>query len=113
MGLLKKVILKNGITLKYHRISCIMNRTNVESLIEITSYLDQTKRNDEIKYNDIQTKNNTEIELADIEKSVLNNGLDLYTNVQCIQLGYDETLDVKKAYNYLKTLDDFKNAEDI
>ena len=44
---------------------------------------------------------------------ILETGIDVFIDTDILSIPYDETMTIEKAYEYLKTLDKFKNAEDI
>ncbi len=118
MALKKEIIQKNGIVLSYHRIASITNKTNKESVIEIISYINQKARNDELNYERVKEKNqdcdiNTENEITEEERKILDNEFETYTNTKFVNLKYNSNLNTYKAYDYLKTLDEFKDSEDV
>lgn len=91
MALSKKIILNNGISVNYHRIVSVNNITNHSSVIEIASYTDRSKREEEKKA---------------IDGGM---GMDIFIHTEYVIKSYDPKLDVERAYMYLKTLDDFKD----
>lgn len=93
MAILKPVELDSGIVVNYHRIVSINNIINRESIIEIASYTSKAKREE--------------------EKEALKShkAMDIFVNSKLLNLPCDAAIDVVKAYNYLKTLDEFKGAE--
>ena len=93
MALMKKIEQDNGIITSYHRIMCINNITNKEIQIVVYSYISQTKREDEIN--------------ATPEDEIFN-----VISSESITKEYVEDFSIKEAYEYLKTLDKFKDAED-
>lgn len=95
MALNKEIVLDNGVTTNYHRIVSINNITNVTTVIEVTSYTSKEKRQEEIE----AIKNAKE--------------MNIFIDTNYINKDYEENFTIEKAYEYLKTLDDFKNAEDI
>ena len=92
MGLKKSIILDNGITVSYHRIVSINNITNVCNIIEVASYTSKEKREE--------------------EKNAIENAteMNVFINTEYINKEYTENLTIKEAYEYLKTLDEFKDA---
>ena len=94
MALEKTIILSNGVPMNYHRISEIKNIVNRNTQLEIISYVNQEQRNREKNY---------EIRYAD----------DIYKVVSQIKIEYNDKLDIKSAYEYLKTTEKYQNAEDI
>lgn len=95
MALKKKIELENGIILNYHRINTITKVTNAQTIIEVASYTSKEKR--------------------EIEKEALTNGtsFDVFINGIYINKEYNETDTIKDLYEYLKTTEEFKDAEDI
>lgn len=95
MALKKQVELDNGIILNYHRIVSINKITNHNTIIEIASYTSKEKR--------------------EIEKEALSNGspFDVFINTIYLNKEYDELDTIENLYEYLKTTEEFKDAEDI
>lgn len=98
MALKKEIILDNGIIVKYHRINNIQKITNKTTIIEISSYIDENQRNKEIEYYAIN----------DINKS-----MNVFIVTTYIEKEYNETDTIEEIYNYLKTIEMFKDAEDV
>lgn len=92
MALKKEIILDNGVTTNYHRIVSLNNIINICNIIEIASYTSEDKRNEE--------------KLA-IQNS---KAMDVFINTEYINKEYTENFTIKQAYEYLKSLDKFKNA---
>lgn len=88
MALKKEIVLENGIKVNYHRIVNLSLVTNKEINILIASYVDETSR----------------------EQDFLD---DKVINTKVFSLEYEEDFNVDKAYEYLKTLKIFENAEDV
>lgn len=97
MALKKDKVLENGIVLTYHRVVSINSITNVQSMIEVGSYLNKEQREKEREW----------------YTSGGHDRLDVYTNTKYYTKDYDKDLNVDNAYEYLKTLEDFADAEDI
>lgn len=97
MALKKDKILENGIVLTYHRVVSINSITNVQSMIEVGSYLNKEQREKEREW----------------YASGSEDRLDVYTNTKYYTVDYDKDMNVDSAYEYLKTLEDFADAEDI
>ena len=93
MALNKKIENDNGIITNYHRIMGINNITNKETQIIVYSYANEEKRLEE--------------ENAKPEKEIFN-----VISSEMITKEYEEDFDVVKGYEYLKTLDKYKEAED-
>ena len=94
MALIKPITLKNGITVTYHRITSVNNITNRESIIEVSSYTSKEKREEE----KLAIKNNQP--------------MDVFIHTEYFNIPYDKTLDVEKAYEYIKTLENYQYSED-
>lgn len=93
MALEKKIELENGVTVNYHRIVSINKIINNSTIIEISSYTSKDKR----------------IE----EKDKVGNYTNIYINTTYINKEYNEKENIQDIYNYLKTTDNFSNAEDV
>ncbi len=94
MALIKEITLDNGIITNYHRVVSVNNITNKSSMIEVASYTNKTKRLE--------------------EKNALQNNqpMNVYIYTEYLNEEYDKTLNVDKAYEYLKTLEKFVNSTD-
>ena len=94
MALQKQIELDNGVTVNYHRIVSINKITNVSNIIEVASYTNQDKREE--------------------EKEAIENGteMNVFINTQYINIEYNENSVIEEAYEYLKTLKQFEGAED-
>lgn len=94
MALKKSIELDNGVTTNYHRIVSINKITNVANIIEVASYTNEQKREE--------------------EKEAIENGteMNVFINTQYINAEYDETSTIENTYEYLKTLEQFEDAED-
>ena len=80
--------------MSYHRIAEIQNRVNYGTILIINSYINQEQRNREKNY---------EIKYSD----------DIYKVTDKVGIEYNDTLDIVSAYNYLKTTEKYKDAEDV
>ena len=96
MALLKAITLDNGVTTKYHRIVSMNVIVNNQIIIEVASYTDVTKREEEKEY-----YQNEETE-----------SMNVYIETEYINIDYDEDMSIKKAYEYLKTLEKYEDAKD-
>jgi len=94
MGLIKEKILSNGIPVTYHRIVRIDNIINNKTIIEVASYINKEKRQEEIEA---------------LENSA---SMDVFINASFYEKEYEEETSIKLCYEYLKTLEDFIDAED-
>lgn len=95
MALLKEISLENGIIINYHRINTVLIHTNNQIIIEVSSYVNQEQR--------------------EKEKSAIENKeeMNIFIETEYFDIKYDEEFSVIKAYDYLKTLDKYKNTKDI
>lgn len=95
MALKKDIKLYNGIVVTYHRIVSTNKITNNSCVIEVASYLDKTQR--------------------EKEKEALKEGspMNIFIDTTYISKEYDEEEDITDMYNYLKTTEKFKDAEDL
>ena len=96
MALKKDIKLKNDIVLSYHRISNIDNVINEKTIITVYSYINQYQRD-------------REKEGVHISSSIS----DIYMVPHNEYIDYTPQITVTEAYDYLKTLDMFKGAEDV
>lgn len=97
MALKKDITLNNGIVLNYHRVVSVNNITNQTSIIEVASYINEEQRNKEKEW--YETKSQED--------------MNVLIETKYYSKDYDKNLNVDNAYDYLKTLDEFKDAEDI
>lgn len=97
MGLMKNKVLDNGITLTYHRVVSVNSIVNMQSMIEVGSYLNKNEREKEREWYESSPKDR----------------LNVYISTTYYPIEYSKDLNVDNAYEYLKTLDDFADAEDI
>ena len=98
MALQKKIELKSGIVVNYHRIVSINKITNNTTLIEIASYINSEKRKEEEDYYNSTEENKT---------------MNVFINTTFINKEYAEDETIKDLYDYLKTTELFKDAEDV
>lgn len=98
MALQKEITLDNGIKVNYHRIVSINKITNNSTIIEVASYINKSERQKEIDY-----YNSTEEEKS----------MNVFIEANYIDKEYSEDENIKDIYDYLKTTEMFKNAEDI
>lgn len=94
MALKKDIVLENGITVKYHRINRIDIRINEVILISVISYLNDTEREREKEYKPDESN------------------LNIFKKEWIKENEYKDKYSIKEAYEYLKTLDQFKDAVD-
>lgn len=96
MALKKDIKLENDIILSYHRIARIDNFINEKTNILVYSYVNQYQRDRGREGIQISFKPN-----------------DIYMIPYNESIEYNQNLTVKEAYEYLKTTDRFKGAEDV
>lgn len=94
MAIIKALELDNGITVSYHRISVIRSIVNNHINIEVLSYINKSKREKEKK------------EIMDKATRTA------FTYIQFFILDFDPNFTLTDAYNYIKSLDQFKGGED-
>lgn len=100
MALKKEIELENGVILNYHRISSINKVTNNITVIEVASYINEIQRQKEQE----ALEKGQETEEA-IPMNVLIEST--FINKEYVE---DET--IKDLYEFLKTTEMFKDAED-
>lgn len=95
MALYKPIELQNGVVVSYHRVTSLNIITNVQNMIEISCYTSEVKRRE--------------------EQEALKNGetSDVFVHTMLLNTPYDQTSTIENIYEYLKTLPEFKGAEDI
>lgn len=91
MGLYKEIRQEDGVTTNYHRILQLVHTVNKQNSIAVVSYVDNEARS--------------------YEKEALL--AQPYKKAYTYETDYDETMDVEKAYEYLKTLPQFAGAMDV
>lgn len=100
MALQKKIELENGIIVNYHRIVSINKITNGITIIEVASYTSEEKRQEEL---DVITQGQETGEAI---------SMNVFIDTTFINKEYNETDTIKDLYDYLKTTEKFKDAED-
>ncbi len=98
MALKKEIELENGIILNYHRIVSINKITNNQIIIEVASYINENKRQEEIDYYNSTDENKS---------------MNVFVDTTYVNIEYDENKTIQDLYDYLKTTEKFENAEDI
>lgn len=93
MALGKSIELDNGVVVKYHRITSLNIITNIHNVVEISSYTNETKRQEELNS---QEEN-----------------MNIYIHTTILSLPYDQEATIESTYEYLKTLPIFENSEDV
>lgn len=91
MALYKEITQDDGVTTSYHRILYLTQTVNHHNSIAVLSYIN----------NDVRTNEKDNVLTQPYKKSVT------------YELGYDESMTIEKAYEYLKTLPQFEGATDI
>lgn len=102
MAIKKQVAADNGIVTEYHRIALVSIEVNQQTTILVHSYLSEAGRQIEKDYA-AGLYNNLEAGMMKFP----------YVEAQYLHTDYDETMNVKTAYDYLKTLPQFEGAEDV
>ena len=98
MALRKKIKNKNDIELSYHRIVSLNKITNQTNILEVASYIDGEQRQIELDY-----YNSTDP----------NKHMNVFIDTSFLNCPYDETKTIEEYYDYLKTTEKFKDAEDV
>lgn len=91
MALRKDIIQEDGVTTSYHRILFLMTTTNRQNSIAVVSYVNAASRDGEKTGSMPQP----------------------YMRSISYELAYDETMTIGAAYEYLKSLPKFEDAEDV
>lgn len=95
MALKKEILLDNGVTTNYHRIVSLNNITNIATIIEVASYTSEDKRNEE--------------KLAIQNSEAMN----VFIDTEYINKEYTENMTIEDAYEFIKSLDKFKDSQDV
>ena len=98
MALRKNIKHKNDIELSYHRIVSLNKITNQTNILEVASYIDGEQRQIELDY-----YNSTDP----------NKYMNVFIDTSFLNCPYDETKTIEEYYDYLKTTEKFKDAEDV
>lgn len=101
MALIKEIELENGIILNYHRIVSINKITNNCNIIEVASYTSKKQREKEKEYYEQAKKSDTSEE-----------SMNVFIETTYINKDYSEKETIEECYDFLKTTEEFKNAED-
>ena len=113
MALQKKIELENGVILNYLRITSLNKITNINNIIEVSSYISKSQRDKEQQYQLVQKKSANNEELTIEEQELLEKGINVLIDTNYIAISYNETMTIESAYEYLKTLEKYKNSENI
>lgn len=98
MALKKEIEQIDGMITNYHRIVYIQKIINKCNLIQVASYVKEQKR--DLEKQNIENENET-----------LNDNIYIHRELYLTE--YDENMTSETAYDYLKKLEIFKDAEDI
>lgn len=101
MALSKKIELDNGIVTNYHRIVSINSIINEQTIIEVASYINAEKREEE--KNALKTAKET----GEYPET------NIFIHTEYENKEYNENDNIKNAYEYLKSLDKFKGTKDV
>lgn len=101
MALQKQIELNNGVITNYHRIVSINKITNNSIIIEVASYTSEAKRQEEAE--SIKKGQETGEAVP----------INVFIDTTFISKEYSEDETIKDLYEYLKTTDKYKDAEDI
>lgn len=98
MALNKKIQKPNGLTLEYHRIAMVKIDTNLQCTMLVYSYLNKDSRV--------------------YEKSLIKDGLSKndtfpYVEPEYVSFDYDENMNIKNAYEWLKKQPEYEGSEDV
>lgn len=90
MALIKEIELNNGVKVNYHRVVSINKIINVQNVIEVASYTSKEKRQEEIERNGQE--------------------MNVFIHTSYISTEYNANINIENVYDYLKTLEQFKDA---
>ena len=111
MAIEKEIELENGIVLNYHRVASLNKITNIANNIEINSYINSNQREKERRYQELQRMSANNETLSDEEQEELAKGINVLVEAEFISIPYDEEMTIEEAYEYLKTIEKYENAE--
>jgi hypothetical protein len=99
MALKKEIELENGVILNYHRITSINKVTNNTTVIEVSSYINEEQREKEQE--------------ALIQSQEMGEAfpINVFINTVYVNKEYVEDETIKDLYEFLKTTEMFKDAE--
>lgn len=101
MGIKKDETLPNGVPLSYYRIVSLTTVVNQQTVIELAGYVSEDAR---------QTEQAAQAEAQETGEYP---DTDVYIDTRYIVVGYDPEMSVTKAYEYLKSLPEWEDAEDV
>lgn len=96
MALLKEIELSSGVPVRYHRVVSVNSITNVQTVVEVASYVSQAKREE--------------------EKSAAQAGAahNVFIETRYLSAPYDACHTTASAYEWIKAnVTDFYDAEDV
>lgn len=114
MGLLKPIMAPLGVPLEYHRITSVSISTNIQNVINVSSYINQEQREIELAGLLVELEKTRLLEagepLGDLPiENVYNSP---FVEGSTYILPYDQYMTIESAYEYLKTLPEFEGAVD-
>lgn len=98
MALQKSIKKPNGVVTSYHRIALVNIDVNQQITLLIYSYIDEQGRQYEKDY---------------AAGLIEGEPVFPYVDAEYKSIDYDENMNIKTAYAYLKTLPEFEGAEDV
>lgn len=98
MALAKKIKSQNSVELGYHRIAMISTEANQQVTILVRSYIDESGREYEKAYEHGEIQGEPSFQ---------------YNEGNYLSFDYDENMNVKNAYEWLKQRPEFEGAEDV
>ncbi len=122
MAISKAMTQSNGIALNYHRIVSVNTVTNVQTSIEVQSYISEEARLTEKqwyenmrRYNELSKQ---DVSLLTDEDRAFVEGfeikpLDVYIQSSFHVMGYDPYMNVNGGYDYLKSLPEYEGCMDV
>lgn len=102
MALKKQITADNGVVTEYHRIALLSVDVHNQNTILVHSYLSANGRQVEKDYAAGMYK--------DVDAGMMKFP---YVDAHYIHTDYDESMSIKGAYEYLKTMPQFEGATDI
>ncbi len=113
MALLKDIKLKNGITVKYHRVSDVTLEVNKYVKVTVFSYLSKEERDKELEYERLSKRMRSYEELTPEELKFVNSYSQTFIEEDTIVLEYNSSIDITNIYEALKNNEKYKDAEDV
>lgn len=112
MGLMKPIMAPIGVPLEYHRITDIIILTNEQNVINVSSYINQLQREEELAGLLVEREKTFISEEGDTGFPVENVYNSPYVEGSTFLAPYDQYMTITSAYEYLKTLPEFEGAVD-